>query len=282
MKKVLITGANGYIGSYLKNALKDQFHIVTTDMQDSVIKDYFPCDLLDKSSVAGLINKISPEVIVHCAGTKDLFGCERDPDLAYKINVDTTKNLIDSLNSEKTHFVFLSSDYVFKGDKGRYSEGDIPEPGTLYGKTKLMCEEYIQGLRNYTICRTANVYGEGSKFFSFILNSLKKNKAIEVYHDSYFSPTYIGNLSDIIGAVIRKNIRGILHTAGKERIDRYNFAVKIAKCFNHDTKLVKSASKPKNSPIADDSSLCVSMSEDKVGIKFTGIDEGLKFIRAGR
>lgn len=275
MKKVLITGANGYIGGYLQNVLRERYHIVSTDIQDANIKDYFSCDLLNRSGVSGLINNVLPDVIVHCAGTKDIFGCEKDPGMAYKINVETTKNLIDSIDGSRTKFIFLSSDYVFRGDRGGYSEKDIPDPKTVYGKTKLICEKYIQDIPYYTICRTANVYGEGNKFFSFILDSLRDNKVIDVYNDSYFSPTYIGDLSDMISIVIGQDISGILHTAGRERISRYDFALKIAEYFGLNTELIKSAFKPKDSPIADDSSLDVSMAMETFGIRFMGIDEGL-------
>lgn len=267
MKKVLITGAKGYIGGYLENALKERFLTMPTDI---------PCDLLLKSNVHNILNRYFPDVIVHCAGTKDLFSCEKDPQTAYRINVETTKNLADAIDGVEVKFVFLSSDYVFSGDKGMYREEDIPSPKTVYGKTKLVCEKYIQNLSNYTICRTANVYGEGNKFFSFILDSLKDGKAVDVYNDSFFSPTYIGDLAEMVSVIITKDISGLLHTAGPDRISRYDFAKRIAKYFGLDAGLIHPVHRPKDSPIANDTSLDVNISMEKLGMRFMGIDEGLK------
>lgn len=275
MKKVLITGANGYIGGYLRKSLKDSYDVIATDVHG---EDYLLCDLVDRDSVYSLLKKILPDIIIHCAGTRDLVGCEKDPGNAHKINVETTKNIVDAIDGKNIKFIFLSSDYVFSGMRGWYREDDIPDPKTVYGKNKLECEKYIKGLQDYTICRTASVYGEGNKFFGFIFNSLKKGERIDVYNDSYFSPTYIGNLAEIINAVIEKDIHGVLHTAGRDRINRYAFAVKIAEFFNLDTSLIRPAIKPKDNPIADDSSLDVVASMDKIGIKFLGIEEGLKGI----
>lgn len=278
MKKVLITGANGYIGRYLENSLNADYNILTTDIQDIAKKDYFICDLTNKADVDTLLEEVVPDVIVHCAGTKDLFGCEKDREKAYKINVDTTKNIGDVIRDKRIKFIFLSSDYIFSGDKGMYKEDDKPNPGTVYGRTKLACEEYIKTLANYTICRTASVYGMGSKFFGFILDSLKDNKPLDMYDDAYFSPTYIGNLSNMIECVIKKEIIGILHTAGPEKVSRYEFALRIAKNFRLNTRLIRSVHKPKDSPIANDSSLDVNISMKKLGIRFIGINEGLQYM----
>jgi len=279
-KKILITGGSGYIGRNLIDNLQNKYYVYSIGRRFLNLKNYFVCDITNNDNLKKIIVQIQPDVVIHCAGISNLVFCEKHPDITWEVNFEGTKNLIKTLKSFglEVKFIFLSSDYVFNGKTGNYKEDDIPSPITVYGKVKYEIEKLIQQeFSNYTICRTANVYGNGGgSFFNFVIDNLKCNKKIEIFEDTFFTPTQINNLIEMIDLIVTKDIRGILHTVGAERINRYNFAKKIARRFNLNDNLIIPTSRPSNSLIAYDSSLNSEKTQRLLGIKFLTIDEGLK------
>ena len=141
-KKIIITGANGYIGSNLKKFFEDKgFEVFSFALESPKNKKFFQVDLADEKKVLGLVRKISPEIIIHTAGISSLTACEKNKEL----NVKMTSNLIGAIKKTdpEIKLIFLSSDYVFDGEKGNYKEKDKRSPKTCYGKNKHDCENEI-------------------------------------------------------------------------------------------------------------------------------------------
>ena len=281
IKRILIVGSNGYIGSHFFNYYKTNPDIFEfgIDKEASCEKNFFQCDLLNKKYLEEILKNLKPDVIINSAGISNLTACDENKDLANKINVETNKNLVDllSLYLPKAKYIFLSSDYVFKGDKGNYRETDVPDPLTYYGKTKYEAEKYTQSnLFNYAICRAANVYGHGGNFFNFVLNNLRQNKEIEVYNNTFFNPTYIGNIIEMINFIIDEDLKGIFHTVGSSIESRYTFALKIADVFNKNKNLIKAVKKPENVLISNNSTLSFENTKLRIKwLKFLNVEEGL-------
>lgn len=254
-KKILITGGDGYVGTNLLSFLNGKNQIVVPAViAPAGLRDEVVLDITSATEVKKLLAEVKPDLVIHTAGLSSLAKCEHDSELARRINFEGTKNLVDHVGQAK--FVFFSSDYVFAGDKGNYSETDLAEPRTVYGQTKLLAEKYIQeNHKNYLIIRTANIFGRGGNFFNFVLSSLKAGQTVEVFDDVSFTPTQIDFLLNALYELIETDFRGIIHLAGQDKVSRYEFANLITEELGAAKKLVKKISQPKDGLISKDSSL---------------------------
>lgn len=259
MNKILITGANSYIGSNLKEFLRQNFRIYSLVRKEIKGERVYQADIRDAGKLRQLVKKIEPDVVIHTAWLTGLKRNEENPDLAHEINVGGTKNLVEAIKqmTPSAKLLFISSEGVFKGDKGDYKEMDKCNPQTVYGKTKLLAERYIRKeLKDFIVCRTANAFGGGGgSFFNFLLDALKNNQKVDIYKDVFYNPTYIGYLMDCLRKLIEMDFKGVIHIVGQEKLSRYQFARKVAKALNKDLSLIKPANQPKDGLWLKDCSL---------------------------
>jgi dTDP-4-dehydrorhamnose reductase len=256
--KVLITGAEGYVGSNLKAYLRSAgYKVYGVDVRKVSAESTCQLDLADRQGVFRVFKSVNPDVVIHTAALSSLTQCEKNPQLATKINVETTKNICDAMQATNpdAKMVFFSSDYVFDGARGNYTEDDVPNPATVYGKTKVQAENVIkETLKHYIILRTANVYGRGGNFFSFVLQALEQNKPVEAFEDVFYTPTYIDYLLGSLKLLLENEFNGIIHIAGPERLSRCDFVLKMVRALGKPETLIKPV-KVIDKLIAKDSSL---------------------------
>ena len=272
--KILIFGGNGFIGSYMARHLKKSHEVISSSLHHGL-----RIDITDADALTAAITHIKPDVIFHAAGIKDVKLCEKNKSFAKKVNYIGTRNIARA--SAGSFLVYLSTDYVFDGKTGHYSEKDEPNPWTYYGKSKLMGENaVIESCAHYAICRLSGVYGSSDdSLLGFVLSNLRSGKTCSYFTDVYNSPTYIGHLAKMLDKIMMLKKTGIYHTAGSERINRYDFARKTAKIFNYDDKLVlpltlgPSARKKQLRPY--DISLDIENTQKIVGFRFSGVDESI-------
>ena len=183
--------------------------------------------------------------------------------------------------------IYFSTDYVFDGSKGLYSEEDETNPVNYYGLTKLQGEEFVRKIcQNYVIARTSVVYGWNPRkqnFATWVIDSLRNQRRIEVVEDHYNSPTFADYLAEVVRKMVDSEYSGVYHAAGGERISRYRFALKIAETFGLDVSLVAPvkmvdlknwiARRPR------DSSLCLDRLRRDFGIQPPDLAEALKSMR---
>lgn len=280
--KIIVTGASGYVGSnlikFLKGAEYDVYGVTSKEMREEKI---YRLDLIDSQKLLDVLNLLKPNVIFHTAALSSLSECEKNPELAMRINVEATRNIIDAIRNVNLDIklVFLSSDYVFDGRKGNYNEDDAVNPQTFYGKTKMLSESDVKKyLENYIICRTANIYGKGGIFFNFVLAALEKNKTIDVYDDVFYTPTYIDYLLDSLRQLIEIGYKGVIHIAGSERVSRYDFALKMAEILEKDKTLIRPIKQNRERKlIAKDSSLNCEHSRKILKNYWPSIEESLHY-----
>ena len=261
MKRILITGASGYIATNLTSYFAScDYEVVTVSRQllNPSFSRHYTADLTDPSVIANIIEKVKPDIVIHTVWINSLAKCEIERQLADFVNVELSRNIIaaiQSVNSE-IRFAFISSDYVFDGEKGNYTEEDECKPKTYYGKTKVIVEDLIRnsGLK-HLICRTANVFCNGGKFFTFLYEKLFKNKTVDVYYDAFFTPTYMQYFLDSFERLLAKDIEGTIHLSGVDRISRYNFAFQLAAAMGKREDLVIPRKIPSDMLIAHDVSL---------------------------
>lgn len=234
-KSVLIVGADGLLGKTLYKEGSKFFSISGTTKKD--------LDITDKTKIEDKCRRVNPCVIVLTAAYTDVDGCEKNPELADRINVEGTKNVAEAARQLKVPLIFISSDYVFDGEKRlSYREEDKPGPISVYGRSKLDGEKIVQlTLKESVIIRSSWLFGEGGAgFVPFVLNALRFKKPIQVVSDKIGSPTYVVDLSAAIRKIIRLIIEGkydfkknkILHIANSGACSWLDIAEFIVKYFH--------------------------------------------------
>lgn len=158
-------------------------------------------DITSIGNTVDLLNRISPDIVIHAAAYTDVDGCELNPDKAYLVNGEGTKNVAEACKGVNAFLIYISTDFVFDGTKKTpYTEEDKPNPINIYGKSKLMGEDFVKEiLDNYLIIRTSWLFGKGGKnFVDTIIAKAKTEKKLKVVDDQMGSPTYIVDLADTI------------------------------------------------------------------------------------
>jgi len=257
MKKILVIGANGFLGLHLmdlNNKIKTQdkeFTLIASDLEKSHLRTeapFYRIDITDSKNLIKIFHEVEPDVTILTASMTDVDQCEINKQLATKINVEGTNNVIKACEQVDSKLVFMSTDFVFDGTKegGMYKETDAPNPLNHYATTKYKAELLILNSElNYLICRTAVLYGWNSwklNFITWILNQLKNDNQLSIVTDQINSPTYIENLAEIILKLVEKKATGIYHTAGDCALSRYEMALEIVETFNHNPKLIQPTS----------------------------------------
>jgi len=247
MKKILITGAFGQLGTSLCEVLPNEL-ILATGRIMTMTEKYrsMELDITNKKHVEKLIRNYKPDIIIHLAAMTDVDGCEKDPEMAFDINVGATENLLKNF---KGKFIYVSTDYVFDGEEGPYHEDDKVNPVSVYGKTKLYGENLVQESDIDWIILRSNIifsYNDRTKasFVNWVVDSLKKKQMITVVNDQWNNPTWTNDLANVMSMMIEKNISGLYHYGGGDFLNRYEFAKMIASSFSLDRQLIKPITTP--------------------------------------
>jgi len=283
--RVLITGASGLLGAKLTEAASNAGHDVHPVYNQHQIlgPNALHVDLTDQQSINTMMSKTSPEIVIHCASITDVDLCERDPKAAFLVNETVTEMLARECARTKSHFVFASTDYVFDGQRGDYSEGDNPNPVNIYGRSKLAGEQATRrASESFAIARTSVIYGWGRtfrpNFGTWVYGELKAARAVKVVQDQYASPTLNSHLAKMLLEVAEKHVSGIIHLAGATRASRYELAQEIARGLGMSNELIvptDSKSAPWTAKRPPDSSLCVREARRLLSIKPLGIREAV-------
>ncbi|HSD98642.1 MAG TPA: SDR family oxidoreductase [Patescibacteria group bacterium] len=239
--KVVIIGASGLIGGYLLKEFSDDFQIVGTSRSNEA---YQRLDISKKKQVVSFLKKVQPDVVIVAAAMPFVDYCETHEKETDKINFLGITYICDYLAQflPSTTIIFLSSDYVFDGEKGKYKESDIRKPLNVYGRQKMKAENYIQKSKiPFLIIRTNWVYGAErvkKNFVYAVIKSLENKQKMQVASDQIANPTYAGDIARGIYWLVTHKKQGIFHIAGKDFMSRYVFAQKIAEKFQLDKSLL--------------------------------------------
>jgi dTDP-4-dehydrorhamnose reductase len=282
-----VTGAGGLLGSRIVELASERGHEVYGLYLNHPPSMGFKIkmDITDFNGVEKLINQLKPHTIIHCAAITDVDLCERNRDLAVKVNYEATKVIAKASEKIDAHMIYISTDYVFDGLKGMYREEDKPNPINTYGLTKLLGETAVmENCNRSLIARASVIYGSKPaagkvNFTLWILGKLKSGERVKVLKDQYVSPTLNTNLALMILNALEMNLTGIIHMSGATRVSRYEFAIQIARKFNLDEGLVEEAYMHEMNWIAKrprDSSLDVSKASKTLNVKPMNLNEALE------
>ena len=241
---MLITGVSGMLGNNLAYYFKDKYEVLGLYNSHPVIINGIhtkKCDLLSKDSLNKIINEFKPLIIIHCVALTNVDQCEIDKDLANTINIVSTKNIVDSID-DKVKLIYISTDAVYDGSKGNFSENDLINPLNYYGISKYKGELETLKRENGVIIRT-NLFGwniqNKNSLGEWILYELKANHRINCFRDAYFSSIYTMEFARVLNKVIKKNLSGIYNCGSTDGWSKFEFAQQIAKLFGFNKLLIR-------------------------------------------
>ena len=283
--KLLVLGGSGLIGNALLKNSKNEFDILTTFYKNPIsIKNVrsfqysFPNDL---NNLRELLEKEKPDVLVNTMGYSNIDFCELNKNDTEMLHVGVTEKICKLCENIGTKQIFLSSDYVFDGENGNYSEDDVPNPVNYYGLSKLKAEQLILKNPINTVIRTSVIYDWDyrARFFNSVIKNLQNNQEVNATTDVYNSVTFLDNLVESIFKVITLNQNGIFHVVDSACVNRFEFAEMIAKIFRLDKNLIKTVSvqdEPKNiAKRPKNACLNNSKAKKELGLNFNTIEEGV-------
>ncbi len=289
--RIMITGCHGLLGqSVLELFLKNpDFEILATAKENKTFLDfkgfdYTMLDITSRSDVKNLVVYFRPEVIINTAAYTNVDGCETNRELAWRVNVEGVRNLVNSARRVDAKLIHISTDYIFDGKNGPYTEDAIPNPINYYGRTKLASENEIKigGIR-FAILRTNVLYGVGknvkSNFALWLYNKLSNGEKIKVVTDQIGNPTYVEDLAFAILKVVEFDKEGVYNVGGRDFVNRYTFAVKLADIFGFDKELitpVKTSDLKQVAPRPLKSGLITLKAEVELGLKPYGVEDGVR------
>jgi dTDP-4-dehydrorhamnose reductase len=289
--KLLITGSCGLYGSKLAElAVARNLEVYSCDVQEVQIcgGTFVKCDVSNKELVQKTFKRVKPEVVVHAATMTDVDKCELNREFAWKINVEGTKNIVEAATSVGSFLIYISTDYVFNGEKGKYNESDKPDPINYYGLTKLKAEELTKTHAEFFIARPSVIYGSTPaagkvNFALWLIEMLSKGERVKIVTDQWNTPTLNSNLAEMTLEIVERRLTGTFHLSGATRISRYQFAVSIAEALDLDDSLIDPALSsefkwPAKRPM--DSSLDTSKAQQVLRNKPLEIEEALRRLKA--
>lgn len=232
-KRILVTGANGMLGQDLCPMLEDEgYDVIETDVHNM--------DITDINVVKQVLDVESPDIVINCAAYTNADKAEEDFDTAKKINVTGTENLAKICGERDITLIYISTDYVFNGEKNEpYEPSDKPDPLNNYGITKYLGEEAVKKYcSKYYIVRTSWLYGiHGKNFVDTMLFLAENQELIKVVDDQVGSPTWTIELANGIISLINDKPYGIYHICGSGSTSWYGLAKEVFKLAGLEVNL---------------------------------------------
>ena len=237
--------------------------------------------------MADALDAIKPDLIVHCAAATDVEWCEMFPKLTTAVNVEASVFLARKASGMGSQFVFTSTDSVFDGQSGRYSESAAPSPLNAYASGKVEAESSITAANPESLIIRSYFYGHspsGSRsFLEWVLVKALAGDEVPGFTDSYFSPISVDDFADALDAAITNNTTGLLHLGSSDRISKYEFAKIVMETYDCDMSLLKPITVNDVGLKADrprDTSLNIALLESIWGKPVPTVTDGISRIAA--
>ena len=259
--RLLIVGASGFVGSRWALAAAERFEVVSAARHPVDDDKWVTIDITDPNSVAAAFEQTRPARVTLLAALSDIDRCQREPELAERINVDGAINVARECARLGARLLYTSTDAVFDGSKGLYREDDPPSPPNWYGQTKARAERAIAALLpSATIARMSLVLGRsaqagGNSYLDKIIGNLRAGNPIITPKSEYRNPIDVGTLCEFFGELTHRDDTGdIFHVGASDKISRYDLARAIATHLGFDPALIvaQTAAVPGRAPRGPD------------------------------
>ncbi len=245
IKKILISGASGLLGLNLALEAARHYTVFGVVNEHPVKTDALQvvqADLLVKGGVKALIDQTKPDAIINCAALANVDACETNLSQAWSLNADLPGEFAAAAGRAGIPFMHISSDAVFDGQRGDYSEADEPNPTNNYARTKYLGELKVSQTYPGAIVARVNLFGwsmSGKRSLAeFFFYNLQAGKPVPGFTDVFFCPLLVNDLAQVLLEMLEKRLEGLYHVFSPECISKYDFGMQIAKRFGFDSKLV--------------------------------------------
>jgi dTDP-4-dehydrorhamnose reductase len=243
--RLLVTGASGLLGVNLAHEAAKE-HTVTGVVNkrafESEAFEVRQVDLLAPNAIPQLLDESQPDWIVHCAAIANVDECEKNPDLAYLMNAELPGELARQVAPRGIPLIHISTDAVFDGAKGDYTETDAPHPLSTYAKTKLIGEQEVEDAYPEAIIARVNMFGwslTGKRSLAeFFFYNLRDGKTVKGFTDVFFCPMLVNDLAVVFIEMLKKGLSGLYHVVSPTCMSKYDFGVAIADKFGLDAGLI--------------------------------------------
>ncbi len=295
MKRILITGSNGLLGQKLAELLLTQsgVEMLATSRGENKLAAILPqvpfasMDVTDKAQVEEVISTFRPTHIIHTAAMTNVDQCETDHNGALLLNRDAVQYLVDACEKYNVHLVHVSTDFIFDGEDGPYSEDAEANPVNFYGETKRLAEEIVKKAKcRWAILRTVLVYGVAHDYgrtniVLWVRDSLQAGKVIKVVTDQFRTPTLAEDLAMGCWLTAKHDAEGIYHISGSEMLTPYDMAMQVADYFDLDNSLIDKAdgntfSQPAKRP--PKTGFNISKAQEQLGYRPHTFAEGIRIV----
>jgi dTDP-4-dehydrorhamnose reductase len=285
-RRWLVTGSTGLLGSNAAIVLSQEHNVHLTAMTRSEstpkgFDEHVDADLLKPESLKQAIKACAPDVILHAAALASHEACEANPELAFAANVQATATIAQTAKKHGALLIYVSTDAVFDGRVGDYSESDSPNPFSVYGSTKLEAEKQALDYDNALVVRT-NFFGwspSGTRsILEFFVNSLSNGTSVKGFTDFTVTSIYVRELIEAMYSLAEGSTRGIVHVASRDALSKYDFGIAVAHEFGFNEELIEpstSSAVGLATPRSRNLSLNVTLAEQTLGKRFSSQREGI-------
>jgi dTDP-4-dehydrorhamnose reductase len=243
--RILVTGASGLLGlSLALEAAKE--HTVIGAVHSQPLKNVpfttLSIDLLAPGAVERLLEQAQPDWVIHCAALAIVDACESQPLQARKLNTEIPAQLAEHVARGGARLLHVSTDAVFDGQRGGYTEDDLPNPLGVYARSKLDGERGVLAANPQALVARVNLFGwslSGRRSLAeFFFNNLSAGSPVKGFTDVYFCPVLVNDLSPLFISMLEAGLSGLYHATGSECLDKYSFGVRLAQRFGLDERLI--------------------------------------------
>lgn len=253
--RILVTGSNGLLGQKLIKLLgnKSTIELLATSKGANRVSNqtgyqYQSLDITNKQEINTVFDTFKPNVVINTAAMTNVDACEDDKELCWDLNVNAVKYMIAAAEKHNTHFIHLSTDFVFDGEAGPYKETDQPNPLSYYGESKYEAEKLLQASNiKWSIVRTIIVYGVAenmsrSNIVLWAKDALAKGNPLNIVDDQFRSPTLAEDLAMGCWLIAEKEAQGIYHISGKDVLSIIDLVYAVADFYGFDKSIVSATS----------------------------------------
>lgn len=291
--RILITGSNGLLGQKLVHLIKDSGHdLIATARGENRINDrtgytYMSLDITNEKEVNTVISETQPDCVINTAAMTNVDQCETEKETCDALNVDAVQYLANACNTNNAHFIHVSTDFIFDGEAGPYTEEAKANPLSYYGESKLKAEEIVKATSNsWAMLRTVLVFGvtEGmarSNIILWVKESLEQGKELSLVNDQWRTPTLAEDLAQGCFLAATKNAKGIYNISGEELLNPYQMAIMTADYFKLDQSLITETDGSKFKQVAKrpaKTGFIIDKAKKELGYKPHTFGEGIKIV----
>jgi dTDP-4-dehydrorhamnose reductase len=288
---ILVTGASGLLGAAIVlRACEIGKQVVAVSNRHLLrMPGVEACrvDLTDFPATRKIITTLRPASVIHCAAATNVDWCEDHVEQAHRINVCASSFLAELAREINARFVYVSTDSIFDGEKGNYSEVDRPGPLNVYARTKFAAEQDVVRIHQNSLVVRVNIYGwnaqDKQSLAEWIVTQLSAGKELAGFTDIYFAPILVNHLAEILLTMLDRRMSGLYHVTGSETISKYDFAKRVAVAFGFKPErvvAVRAQEAKLRAPRPRNTSLNTEKICKELGRPMPDIESGLRMFKA--